>query len=124
MVKQVIQKATGTELAAKFISKRLSSIEPAENEFALLQGLQHLHLVSALDTYEITSNYIIILKMYIIYSFHKQYFFVSNLILYRIEMMSCKLTKSLCTPTLSLSSTLGRNLFNETLINLYLLTVV
>ncbi|XP_014666025.1 PREDICTED: kalirin-like [Priapulus caudatus] len=63
VVKQVVQKSSGVEMAAKFISKRLSSIEPAENEFTLLQGLQHLHLVPAVDTYETSCSYIITLRM-------------------------------------------------------------
>ncbi|XP_013406610.1 kalirin isoform X8 [Lingula anatina] len=63
VVKKCLQKCSGRDVAAKFISKKKLSKQNAENEFTTLMGLQHVHLCSAMDLYDTSKYFVIILEL-------------------------------------------------------------
>lgn len=52
-------------MAAKLVNKKLMRREQVVQELAVLQCLQHPHLVGLLDTYETPASYVLILEMYV-----------------------------------------------------------
>ncbi|XP_041039324.1 triple functional domain protein-like isoform X5 [Carcharodon carcharias] len=63
VVKRCDQKGTKREVAAKFINKKMMKRDQVIHELGIMQNLQHPQLISLLDTFETSSNYIVILEL-------------------------------------------------------------
>ncbi|KAI7806101.1 putative triple functional domain protein-like, partial [Triplophysa rosa] len=57
------QRGTRRSVAAKLVNKKLMRREQVVQELAVLQCLQHPHLVALLDTYETPASYVLILDI-------------------------------------------------------------
>lgn len=63
VVKRCDQKGTKQEIAAKFINKKMMKRDQVIHELGIMHNLQHPQLISLLDIFETSSNYIIILEL-------------------------------------------------------------
>lgn len=63
VVHKCVQKCSGQDVAAKCISRRLSSKESVETEFNTLQSLQNAHLAHVFDLYETPANLVIVMQV-------------------------------------------------------------
>ncbi|XP_010079764.1 PREDICTED: triple functional domain protein-like [Pterocles gutturalis] len=63
VVKKCDQKGTKRAVATKFVNKKLMKRDQVTHELGVMQNLQHPQLIGLLDTFETSSNYILVLEM-------------------------------------------------------------
>uniref|UniRef100_A0A4W3IC27 Rho guanine nucleotide exchange factor 25 n=1 Tax=Callorhinchus milii TaxID=7868 RepID=A0A4W3IC27_CALMI len=63
VVKRCDQKGTKREVAAKLINKKMMKRDQVIHELRIMQNLQHPQLIGLLDTFETSTNYILILEI-------------------------------------------------------------
>ncbi|KFQ41084.1 Triple functional domain protein [Mesitornis unicolor] len=63
VVKKCDQKGTKRVVATKFVNKKLMKRDQVTHELGVMQNLQHPQLVGLLDTFETSTNYILVLEM-------------------------------------------------------------
>uniref|UniRef100_A0A8C9VXI4 non-specific serine/threonine protein kinase n=1 Tax=Scleropages formosus TaxID=113540 RepID=A0A8C9VXI4_SCLFO len=63
VVKKCDHQGTRRMVAAKLVNKRLTRREQVTRELSIHQRLQHPHLLSLLDTFETSNNYVLVLEM-------------------------------------------------------------
>ena len=56
-------KQTQREVAAKFISKKLQTLQQVENEVAILRSLSHHSVYNLLGCYQKSHHYILVLDL-------------------------------------------------------------
>ncbi|XP_077867222.1 triple functional domain protein-like [Saccoglossus kowalevskii] len=62
-VRKCVQLTTGRDVAAKLISKKLTTVDRVENEIAILRSLQHPHICEYYDAFDTAMNLILILEL-------------------------------------------------------------
>uniref|UniRef100_A0A663F8N5 non-specific serine/threonine protein kinase n=1 Tax=Aquila chrysaetos chrysaetos TaxID=223781 RepID=A0A663F8N5_AQUCH len=63
VVKKCDQKGTKRAVATKFVNKKLMKRDQVTHELGVMQNLQHPQLIGLLDTFETSTNYILVLEM-------------------------------------------------------------
>uniref|UniRef100_A0A8C3EVV4 non-specific serine/threonine protein kinase n=1 Tax=Corvus moneduloides TaxID=1196302 RepID=A0A8C3EVV4_CORMO len=63
VVKMCDQKGTKQAVATKFVNKKLMKRDQVTHELGVMQNLQHPQLIGLLDTFETSTNYILVLEM-------------------------------------------------------------
>lgn len=63
VVKKCDQKGTKRAVATKFVNKKLMKRDQVTHELGVMQNLQHPQLIGLLDTFESSTNYILVLEM-------------------------------------------------------------
>lgn len=63
VVKKCDQKGTKRVVATKFVNKKLMKRDQVTHELGIMQNLQHPQLIGLLDTFETSTNYILVLEM-------------------------------------------------------------
>ncbi|XP_064362932.1 triple functional domain protein isoform X1 [Dromaius novaehollandiae] len=63
VVKKCDQKGTKRAVATKFVNKKLMKRDQVTHELGVMQNLQHPQLIGLLDTFETSTNYVLVLEM-------------------------------------------------------------
>uniref|UniRef100_A0A8C3U7J9 non-specific serine/threonine protein kinase n=1 Tax=Catharus ustulatus TaxID=91951 RepID=A0A8C3U7J9_CATUS len=63
VVKKCDQKGTKRAVATKFVNKKLMKRDQVTHELGVMQNLQHPQLIGLLDTFETSTNYILVLEI-------------------------------------------------------------
>ncbi|KAJ7395642.1 hypothetical protein BTVI_152852 [Pitangus sulphuratus] len=63
VVKKCDQKGTKRAVATKFVNKKLMKRDQVTHELGVMQNLQHPQLIGLIDTFETSTNYILVLEM-------------------------------------------------------------